>query len=184
MYETIMDILGKNGPSSIEEICHEMNQSLINKQVSPSNIKLSLSRKKELFSIENDVVMIQPDKDFVTLALDIGVFPNIRYHVNVHFQRGVFNVVEWRDQQQDQNREPQVKHIGSIEEFKKALYKLKVWNWEKHDTVPQLDQYVGMIGYFKLTTKATVYENIGYEPLSTEWKSFQRAIENLTGLSL
>lgn len=184
MYETIINILEKNGPSSIKEICDEINQSRSEKRVNPSNIKLSLSRKKDLFSIENDLVMLQPDKEFVTLSVDIGVFPDLRYHVNIHFQRGVFHVFEWREPQHSSNNKAQVKVIGSVEEFKKTLYRLKIWNWDETKNVPQLDHYNGTILRFKLMTKGASYENIGYDPLTNDWKAFRRALEQLTGISL
>ena len=77
MYEVIVNIIEQKGPASIPSICQEVNQHPLymqerDKPVQQSQVKSVISRKRDLFSVNNDVVSLLPEKEIMGLTVQSG----------------------------------------------------------------------------------------------------------------
>lgn len=185
MYEIIIDILEKKGPVSYHSIADELNEmswlkDARKKPVQVSHVKSVVSRKKDLFTVEDDIVSIREEKELVSLTATIGGYPGPSYKVTVDFVRNLFFFFEWDMDCVSQPREERTIYIGDVEEFKKEIIRLKIWNWERDY---QLNSLVldGTSWSVRLKTKAAVYESEGLQSFPKNWSRFCRAITNLTG---
>ncbi|MGV2938645.1 hypothetical protein AB5I83_03570 [Mesobacillus sp. LC4] len=185
MYEAILDILGKKGNATIPVICQEMSeqsQSIIsNKQdlIEPSYIKTLVSSNKELFLIKDDIVSIRPDKEPVLMTVVLHGYPGPEMRVRIDFKRNIFTYFEWHlDSKASQHL--QIGTFGSVEDFKKKLYPLKVWEWEEDY---QTDGIVvdGTSWSVTLKTKGRTYESRGLDSFPKDWKEFCQAVSILVG---
>ncbi|WP_226642045.1 hypothetical protein [Mesobacillus subterraneus] len=185
MYEAILDILGKKGNATIPVICQEMSeqsQSMIsNKQdlIEPSYIKTLVSSNKELFLIKDDIVSIRPDKEPVLMTVVLHGYPGPEMRVRIDFKRNNFTYFEWNlDSKASQHL--QIGTFGSVEDFKKKLYPLKVWEWEEDY---QTDGIVvdGTSWSVTLKTKGRTYESRGLDSFPKDWKEFCQAVSILVG---
>lgn len=185
VYETIIAILEEKGPLPIPTICQEVNQiltPLLEKPLLPSHIKSIVTRKKELFHKQDGRVSINQDKYPTSLIATIEGFEGISYRVHVNFIMNQFISMEWRNKD---NLRPftdfQSKSAGSIEEFKRELYAINIWEWE-----PSYQKEGGIVleGKYwsvRLTSKGKVYESKGMELYPPNWNRLCKAIERLTG---
>lgn len=186
MYEIIIDILEKKGPVSFHSLCDEMNEmSLIKnerkKPVQVSHIKSIVSRKKDLFSVEDDIVSIRKEKELLSLTAMINGYQGPSYKVDVDFIHNRFYFFEWNIDCSAPSRKERTIHIGDVERFKKEIIRLKIWNWHRDY---QLDSLVldGTNWSVKLKTKGNVYESEGLESFPKNWTKFCRAVSNLIGV--
>ena len=116
----------------------------------------------------------------MTAALEcIG---GVSYKVRINFVKNNFIVWEWR------NKELQLPFprlspdkIGDIDEFKRAIYSLNIWDWEpvyqKGSGIILADKY----WYTELVTKDRVYHSEGSACFPPNWDRFCQALECLTG---
>jgi hypothetical protein len=184
IFENILDILEKKGPLSIPSLLDEMNrmsrfQNTNGKPIELSHVKSVISRKRELFNIKNNIVTIDPDKDPVLLIVSLGGYPGPWYKVEVDFINDRFVYFEWHLSSFSQRNElPKVS--GSIEDFKKELYRLKIWKWQ-----PEYNQQGiildGITWSVKLITKGNIFESNGIQSFPNDWEKFCKALSKLTG---
>lgn len=191
MYEMILDILKKNGPTSIPSICQEMNEQTIQhddqeKVVQPQQVKKAISRKKDLFKVEDNVVFIDPEKDVQLLTVHLGGLIEPALTIKVDFIKNTFAFFQWHLDlvpRINHHSLQQVRFCGDVESFKKELYRLRLWEW---DTDYHPDEMVldGLFWSVKLVTKSKVYESEGLQCFPKEWKKLCRALSKLTGFDL
>lgn len=184
IFENILDILEKKGPLSIPSLLDEMNrlkrfQNTNGKKIELSHVKSVINRKRELFHIKNNVVKIDPDKDPVLLSFNLGGYPGPWYKIEVDFNNDRFVYYEWH-LSLFSPRDELPKVSGSIEDFKKELYRLKIWNWqsEYNHAGIILD---GITWSVKLVTKGNIYESSGVQSFPNGWEKFCKALSILTG---
>lgn len=191
MYEVILNILEKKGPSSIPSICQEMNQEpyyhIFNKEkpILPAQIKSVISRKTDLFNIQDDLVFIHSDKVVQRLTVSISGNQNPCYTIRVDFNKNRFYFFEWRLEKKSMSKSK--KHFpmvaGDMDAFKKELYRIKLWDW-KPDYQNEGIILDGMCWSVKLETRSKNYESKGLECFPDNWKKFCRALKNLVGINL
>lgn len=187
IYEKIFDILDKNGPASFAAIWKQINEmemknKVREKPVPLSQIKSVISRKKDLFEVENDVVFIREEKDFISLAAQVWGPFRPSYTVFVNFKKNDFYVVECSEQINGDEKLPRTIHTGSVEQFKKEIFRLKIWNWEK-DYHPQELVLDGISWYVKLEARGRTYVSEGFHAFPKEWKKFSEALSRLIGIN-
>jgi len=185
VYETILSILDKEGPLPFPVICKEVNQYLTTNQeqpILPSHIKSIVTRKKDLFDINDGKISIHPDKYPLSLIATLEGFGGISYQVRVNFSKNRFAVLEWRNKENiKSNFDFLPKTPGNLDEFKRELYTINIWEWEptyrKEDGIVLEGKYWSV----KFKTKGKVYESEGTEYYPRNWKKFCRSVEKLTG---
>lgn len=185
MYETILDILEKQGPATIPSICQEISiRTNINSMSIPepeqSFIKALIQRKADIFSFEEGIVSIRPERDPEMLVAVFHAFPGPELRVNVNFKRKTFTYFEWH---LDSNTSKPLKITlpGKIDDFKKELYLLKIWDW-KEDYQSEGIIVEGNSWSVRLVTKSFVYESGGLNEYPINWKEFIQAISSLIGM--
>lgn len=186
MYEIILNILEKKGPVSLHSICDEMNEmsSIRSERKNPvqlSHVKSIVSRKKDLFQVEDDIVSIREEKELLSLSALIGGYPRPSYKIDVDFIHNRFYFFEWNIDCAQPNRKERTIYIGDVEQFKKEIMRLKIWNWDKDY---QLDSLVldGTSWSVKLKTKGMTYESEGLQSFPNNWSKFCRVVSNLIGI--
>lgn len=185
MYEIILDILNKKGPAPYSTICEEMNDRIPlnnnrNKPVQLAHIKSVVSRKKDLFSVENGVISIREEKKIVCLTVHIEETPGPSYTVKVDFEKNRFALFEFVEEVHLQNK-PRSILTGNIEKFKSEIYRLKIWNWNM-DYQPETLVLDGTNWVVKLQTKGKVYESRGHQCFPQNWTKFCKTLSNLVGI--
>ena len=100
MYEIILKIIDQKGPSSIPSICEDVNQHPIymqqrNKPVQLSQIKSVITRKNDLFSVQDDVVSLLPEKELMELTVQVERSEGKWLKVQVDFIKKDFTFFEW-----------------------------------------------------------------------------------------
>ncbi len=190
MYEVILDILAKNGPASISSICQEMNQlnsvrQGIEKTVHPSQVKTAITRKKDLFKVKENVVFIDPEKDIQLLLVNISLGLGPQRTFRVDFEKNRFVYFEWNlDSTKIPTKKiPPSKNDSNLEIFKKDLYRIRIWDWEK-DYHPEGIVLDGPSWSIKLITKGKVYQSEGLQGLPKDWAKLCRGLSKLTGIDL
>lgn len=188
MYEMIIDILEKNGPVSFHAICEEMNERnwTSNKNKNPvqvSHVKSVVSRKKDLFNVNDDIVSIRKEKELLSLSATVGGFPGPSFKLEVDFIQQRFFMFEWNnDGFMKKVREERTIYIGDVEKFKKEIIRLKIWDWER-DYQPDSLLLDGTNWSVTLRTKGKVYESEGLQTFPENWKKFCQAISRLVGIA-
>lgn len=190
MYEMILAILDKKGPASIPSICQEMNKLNVfhqneEKIVQPAQVKTSICRKKDLFKMKNELVFIDPERDFQKLTVHIGLSRGPSLTIRIDFVKGQFAFFEW---QLDPTIEPVIriqpqKTIGNVETFKKELYRIKLWEW-KADYPSEGIVLDGTFWSTELETKGKVYKSEGLQSFPKNWKKLCLGLSKLTGLDV
>jgi hypothetical protein len=193
MYEVILNLIDKHGPASIPSICIEINQNAEymqerEKPVQPSYIKSVISRKSDLFSYENDVVSLLPDKEFISLTVNVGACRGPWMKVDIDFIRNIFTCFEWNIEPVKIGKkvsDPIDKRYdkiipGNIDDFKHELYRLKIWDW--NSSYEQEGIILDGINWsIWLETKAKVYKSEGFQKFPDNWTRFCKSLAKLTG---
>lgn len=187
IYEIILDIIGKKGPATIPSILEDMKESATfqesqEKPIQISQIRAAISRKKDLFAVEDNLVSILPERELVALSVSINHF-HLTQRISIDFLQNTFQFYEWFFDKNSQPQEGTVKHIGSIDQFKSEIYRLKLWNWEE-DYQSETFQIGGTSWDLKLETKAGSLVRKGYEKYPKEWRKFCKALSKLTGAKI
>ncbi|KON88418.1 hypothetical protein AF332_17455 [Sporosarcina globispora] len=184
IFENILDILEKKGSISIPSLLDEMNRmshfkNTNGKQIELSHVKSVISRKKEIFHLKNDIITIDPDKEPILLSFSLGGYPGPWYKIEVDFINGRFVYFEWHlSSFSPRNELPQAS--GSIEDFKKELYRFKFWKWQNEYRNPGIIMD-GVTWSVKLITKENIFESQGIQAFPKSWEKFCKAISKLTG---
>lgn len=184
VYETIISILEKKGPLPILGICNEVNQVLttrLEKPLLPSYIESIVTRKKDLFHSNGGRISIHPDRNPFMLIATLDGFEGISYQVRINFIKNRFAALKWRDIENRQPLNVNTNKPGEIEEFKRELYTLNIWEWEPNYQKEEGIILEGKYWSIKLKTKGKVYESVGTECFPPNWNKFCKAVERLTG---
>jgi hypothetical protein len=185
VYETILSILEEKGSLPIPAICHEVNQVLVTSReypILPEQIKSIVTTKKDLFRVNGGRISIHPDKYPFSLIASLEGYDDISYQVRVNFVKNRFAALVWRNKENNQSfTDLPVSVAGDLEEFKRELYSLNIWEWK-----PTYRSEAGIIieGKYwsvKLVTKGKVYECEGTKSFPRNWDKFCKAVEKLTG---
>ncbi len=184
MYEIILKIINQKGPTSIPSICEDINHDSIymqhrNTPVQLSQIKSVITRKRDLFSVQDDVVSLLPEKELVKLTVQVESSEGRWLKVQVDFIKEDFTFFEWNfDSTKKLEYEPLIH--GNIDEFKQALYHVKIWNWDLNYEQEGII-IDGMCWKICLETKGKTYKSQGLQTFPKEWTRFCRALSNLIG---
>ena len=184
MYEVILNIIDQKGPVSIPSICQEINQNRIfmqerDKPVQPSQIKSAISRKRDLFYVENNIVSLLPEKELISLTVQISYGKGPWIKVDVDFIEKNFVFFEW-NLEPVSNRKYEPIKAGSTDDFKHSIFRLKVWDWEiNYDQEGIILD--GINWAVRLETKAKVYKSDGLQDFPKDWTKFCQALRKLTG---
>ena len=185
MYEAILDILEKKGNATIPVICQEMSEQdhhLVSERqdrVEPSYIKTLVSSNNELFLVKDDIVSIRPDKEPIMMTVVLHGYPGPEMRVRIDFKRNIFTYFEWHLDSKASGP-LKVETFGSVEDFKKKLYPLKLWEWEE-DYQTEGIVVDGTSWSVKLKTKGKTYESRGLDSFPNQWKEFCKAVSVLVG---
>lgn len=184
MYEVILNILDQKGPATIPLICQEVNQHPIfmqerDKPVQPSAVKSVISRKSDLFTVNDDIVYLLPEKELIGLTACVGGFGGHWFKVEVDFMQKNFTFFEW-------NLDPlnrlgyELVEAGNIDDFKQEIYRLKIWDWNVNY---QQDGIIldGTSWSILLETRAKIYKSEGLQEFPKNWSKFCRAVSILAG---
>jgi hypothetical protein len=185
VYETIIMILEKKGPATIPSIWEEITKlgSVGDIHFDTSHLKSIIGLKKEWFQLKGELVTLRPERDPVKLTFIQSSHPGPEVKISVDFIRNTFVFLEWHfDGSKDTTGLPHYRH-GSVCEFKKALFSLHIWDWEKDY---QSDGIIvdGISWSIVLETKGALYRSEGLDTFPKEWKSFYRSLSHLTGVAL
>ncbi|HAQ07305.1 MAG TPA: hypothetical protein DCR24_07220 [Bacillus bacterium] len=185
MYDAIFDILEKKGAITIPLICKEMSEQApqflndTDYSIEQSYIETLINRKNEIFLLNGDLVSIRPEKEPVRLSAVLHGYPGPELRVKVDFARNRFTYFEWHLD----SKAPgpmKMQHPGSVEDFKKQMYALNVWEWAE-DYQAEGIIVDGTSWSVKLETKGKTYESGGLDSFPKEWKNFCRSISRLVG---
>ncbi|WP_318508879.1 hypothetical protein [Bacillus sp. T3] len=190
LYEMIYNILEEKGALSIPSICQELNEKTNHHQeqeklVLPAHIKSAISRKKDLFKVEENVVSIDPEKNIQALTVHIGGIIEPSITIKIDFNKNRFIIFEWNHESQACNNpgiQP-TRTCGEMDAFKKELFRIKPWEWSAnyHQEQMILD---GIFWSIKLVTEGKVYESEGLHCFPKEWGKLCNSLTKLTGLNL
>lgn len=109
-------------------------------------------------------------------------FGGISYQLRVDFEKNTFASLEWRNKEVCQPfSDLRIVKPGNLEEFKREVYTLNIWNWKsfycKKDGIILEGKYWSV----KVKTKGKVYGSEGTECFPANWGQFCSAVEKLTG---
>jgi hypothetical protein len=187
IYETIISILDEKGPLSIPLICQEVNEQLVTDRsnpILPSHIQSIVTRKKDLFLVREGNISIAPDKHPYSITAILERDEGISYQLNVDFIKRSFSFFEWKNiGHQKGSLSPQTRRIGNIDEFKREIMGLKIWEWESYYG-SEAGITLGKTNWtIKLNTKSKTYVFEGTDCYPEKWTEFCQSIEKMAGLS-
>lgn len=188
MYEEIFDILEEKGTATIPLICREINMRSSNTlknlhAIEYSYIKSLITSKNEIFLMKDGLVSIRPEKEPVKLTVVLHGYPGPELRVYIDFVKKRFTYFEWH-LDSPALRPILLDHLpGSVENFKKKLYALNIWDW-KEDYQGEGIIVDGTSWFVKLETKGEIYERGGLDTFPKEWVKFLRSISSLIGKNI
>lgn len=187
IYETIISILDEKGPLSIPLICQEVNEQLVidrSNPILPSHIKSIVTRKKDLFWVREGNISIAPDKNPYAITVILERDEGISYQLKVDFIKRSFSFFEWKNMRhQNGSLYPQTRRIGNIDEFKRDIMGLKIWEWESYYG-SEVGITLGKTNWtIKLKTKSKTYVFEGTDCYPRNWAEFCQSIEKIAGVS-
>jgi hypothetical protein len=188
VYEAIIMILEKKGPATIPSIWEEIaklpsDESGGDQFFNVTQLKSIIGLKREWFRLNGDLVSLRPERDPVKLMFKLSGYPGPEVKISVDFKRNTFVFLEWNyNRQTDARILPHYQH-GSVCEFKKDLYSLHIWDWDKDY---QSDGIIvdGLSWSIVLETKGAVYRSEGLDTFPSEWRMFCRSLSRLTGVAI
>jgi hypothetical protein len=188
IYETIISILDEKGPLSIPLICQEVNQLLVtdrNNPILPSHIQSIVTRKKDLFREREGNISIAPDKYPYSLMAVLESDEGLTYQLNVNFLKKSFSFFEWRNKgYQKSSRENVARQLGNLDEFKREIMAMKIWEWQSNYGTGGTGITLGKTNWtIKLKTKNKTFSSEGTDCYPEKWPEICQAIEKLAGIS-
>lgn len=185
MYEKIIEVLEENGPIPISTIYEKMVSSSNNsadncKEIQLSSVKSVISRKKDLFSVHNNIVSINPEKEISHITLDVKK-GNHSYRLKVDFLFEIYHIQSWALFSDNQSFLPKdiLFPYFSYSDLKKDLYKLKIWDWESNEGAYGRESLYTI--QLKTTNKSYVYSFIDIK--AKEWKQITKTITKYMDIS-
>lgn len=106
-------------------------------------------------------------------------YPGPEMRVRIDFKKNTFTYFEWH---LDSKASGPLKAgtFGSVEDFKKKLYLLRIWEWEE-DYQTEGIVVDGTSWSVELKTKGKTYESRGLDSFPKQWKEFCKAVSALVG---
>ncbi|MEH7109861.1 hypothetical protein [Bacillus sp. JJ1764] len=118
------------------------------------------------------------------ISVKLDRFGGVSFHIQVNFIKNRFVFLEWRNREHPKPfSNLQWVRPGSIEEFKKEISLLKIWEWEPNYRKESGIILEGEYWSVKLTTDGQVYMCEGGEDFPMNWGRFCLALERLTGIT-
>ncbi|WP_053366813.1 hypothetical protein [Bacillus sp. FJAT-27245] len=184
LYEEILRILDEKGPLPLSALCNEAKSLFENDGFTPGPAEICtvLNRKKELFTLHDGLVSIEPAKQPLYLTVITELPGTGAYELRVDFTKGYFTCIEWRDK--DCPRFPSIpeqRYPGDMAVFKTNVYKSAIWNWDNSYYPGEGIILDGFNWSVKLKTINAVYERSGTNKFPVKWKVLWRGIRELTG---
>jgi hypothetical protein len=187
IYKTIILILDEKGPLSIPSICEEVNELLVtdrNNPILPSHIKSIVTQKKDLFRVREGNISIAPDKNPYSITAILEGDEGISYQLNVDFISKRVSFFEWRTKRnQKRSQTPSTRGLGNIDEFKREIMALKIWEWQSYYGA-EVGITLGKTNWtvkLKTTGKTHIFEGTDCYP--EKWAEFCQSIEKFAGVS-
>ncbi|MFT8321292.1 MAG: hypothetical protein ABF649_10330 [Bacillus sp. (in: firmicutes)] len=177
MYEKILDILERKGPATISSIYDELNNDCSdgfneNAYVQLSSIKSAISRKKDLFLVENNVVSILPEKQITQLVIEFQEQTNNWYKFIIDFIQETYIFQEWhRAPKQKSSSGGNIVIGNDFLSLKKEIYKLKIWDLTSNELDEPLNKWT-----VTLKTVEKEYKIIGIDEKEKNWKRIEKVI--------
>lgn len=188
VYEIIFEIIDKHGPvpfSTLLQMINQMNDEGKKEERKDlfdlSQLKTLIEHRKDLFTVKDDIVSIREEKEIVSFIARIWGDYDPSYTIHVDFSKNNFAVFEFFTM--EENRRHMFKriiHPGEIDRFKRELYRLNIWDWEK-DYQPEELLLDGICWYVELKTKGNIYVSNGFQSFPREWNRFCRALSKFVG---
>ncbi|WP_445487149.1 hypothetical protein [Niallia sp. 03133] len=183
MYEKILDVIERIGPASISSIYDELNNdpSLMFNDEKPlqlSSIKSAITRKKDLFHVDNDVVSILPDKEVTKLIIEYQVEESSWYKLSIDLLKEIYIFQEWHSSGSND-----IKPIGNIVDnndyltLKKEIYKLKIWDWEFQEDKESLQGWT-----ITLLTVGKKYKITEMHEKDKKWKKIKKVVSHFINI--
>ncbi|QVY59876.1 hypothetical protein [Cytobacillus gottheilii] len=183
MFDTILDIIDDKGPISMPELCDEINdkngKADIGQSVQIADVEAVITRKKDLFKVQDGSIMIDPNKDPIRLRVSLGGHPGPWYKINIDFAQQHFHYFEWHLSRHS-NTKILPKRAGNLAAFKRQMYRYCIWNWlefYEDDGLRLEDTYWDV----KLETKGKIYKMKGNDSYPKEWANFCISLSKLIG---
>jgi len=178
MYERIIEVLEENGPIPISTIYEKMvssakNSAVTDKEIQLSSVKSVISRKKDLFSVHNNIVSINPEKEISQITLDVKR-GNRSYRLKIDFLFEIYHLQSWSFFSDNQGFTPKkiLFPYFSYTDMKKDLYKLKIWDWDSDEGVYGRESLYTI----QLKTTKSSYVHSYTEMKAKEWKKITKVI--------
>ncbi|MGP7815878.1 hypothetical protein [Niallia sp. 01092] len=177
MYERILDVIERIGPTTIFSIHEEINnlpseQLQENRPVPLSSIKSAITRKKDLFYVDNNIVSILPDKEIKKLIIEYQNHDSCWYKFTIDFMKETYIFQEWHRSANKQTL-PFGKRVVDNDylALKKEIYKLKIWDLELSAPYESLPSWT-----FTLQTVEKDYVIKGIDTKEKNWKKIEKVI--------
>ena len=180
MYEKIIDVLDSKGPTNINYLYEELNRKSMEMDnqdslIPMSSIKSVLSRKKDLFHVEEGMVSIHPEKEIKKLIVEFRINAYQSFSIHIDFFRETYSIQDWSLQPVNYPPVFNIIHSDQFKSLKIDLYRLKIWNWTS-------EQYTDSIYTVRLQTQNTAYTYKSSDLESKEWKKLKKFISMFTEL--
>ena len=134
VYETIISILEKKGHYHFLLFVWKLIRFL--KYIRRNRLSLhkfnQLSQEKGIYlQLKAGKISIHPDKYPFSLIATMEEYSGVSNQVRVNFMKKRFIFLEWRNKDNIQPfADYPPKFHGSLEDFKREIYSMKIWEWE------------------------------------------------------
>ncbi|KAB7671123.1 hypothetical protein [Bacillus sp. B1-b2] len=180
MYEKIIEVLEKQGPTNLVNLYEELNRQCKDRDhqestIAMSSIKSVLSRKKDLFHVNEDIVSINPEKEIKKLIIEYRKNSYQTFSIHIDFFRESYVIQEWSLRR---IVSPPVFKNVQPEQYKllkRDLYRLKVWDWEK-------ENIIDAAFIIHLQTLNSTYTYKSHELETDKWKQMKKILSIFTDL--
>ncbi len=180
----IYAIIDQNGPTSIPSIHKQINNQLSmsegpSKPIRLVQIQAVIGRKGDVFIESDGLVSLRPEREFLSMTAELGTCRSPWFKLKVDFVNKTFMLLELNlDSKNPFDFQPL--QAGSTDEFKRAIYQLKIWDW-KHCYERQEIVLDGICWSIALKTKVNIHKSKGLDLFPKEWPAFYQALTQLTG---
>ena len=180
MYEKIIEVLESKGPTNLINLYEELNRGSVemdhnNSIIAMSSIKSVLSRKKDLFQVNEDIVSIHPEKEIKKLIIEYRIDEYQTFSMHIDFLRETYSIQEWSLGPIDSPPDFKLIKSNQYKSLKRDLYRLKLWDWTNK-------QYTDSTYTVRLQTLNAAYTYKSSDLESKEWKHLKKFISMFTNL--
>lgn len=183
MYEKIIEVLEKKGPTNFSSILDELsyeykNVEVEHKQVQLSAIKSVITRKKDIFHVNDNIVSILPEKEINTLTLEFMKQDGNWYKLKFDFLHEGFFLYEWNNSKSTSTFAKTITiRPFSYVDLIKEIYKCKIWNWNNDHLVVEDELFS-----IQLKTTKSFYQYKGKDFKEKEWKQIKKVLSSIIEL--